>query len=116
MLKDQIKNLPKSYKVFWQREGIEKPFFPITVIEGTEEVFDEEMFGPVWTLYRAKDEKDAIRLANMGQYGLGGEVFSKSHGEEVIDKIRCGMGFVNEFVKSDYSFPSGGVGKSGYGR
>jgi len=34
----------------------------------------------------------------------------------VIDKIRCGMGFVNEVVKSDYSFPSGGVGRSGYGR
>lgn len=74
------------------------------------------MFGPIYTLYRAKDEKDAIRLANMGYYGLGGEVFSKNHGEEVIDKIRCGMGFVNEVVKSDYSFPSGGIGKSGYGR
>lgn len=34
----------------------------------------------------------------------------------MIDQIRCGMGFVNEFVKSDYSYPSGGVGKSGYGR
>lgn len=55
-------------------------------------------------------------MANQGEYGLGGEVFSKNHGEEVIDQIRCGMGFVNEFVKSDYTFPSGGVGKSGYGR
>lgn len=79
----------------WKREDVQSPFYPITVIEGTDEVYDEEMFGPIYTLYRAKDEKDAIRLANMGGYGLGGEVFSKNHGEEVIDKIRCGMGFVN---------------------
>jgi acyl-CoA reductase-like NAD-dependent aldehyde dehydrogenase len=38
------------------------------------------MFGPIYTLYRAKDEKHAIRLANMGSFGLGGEVFSKSRG------------------------------------
>jgi acyl-CoA reductase-like NAD-dependent aldehyde dehydrogenase len=34
----------------------------------------------------------------------------------VIDQIRSGMGFVNSVVKSDYLYPSGGVGKSGYGR
>ncbi len=39
------------------------------------------MFGPVFTLYHAKDLKDAIRLANMSDFGLGGEVFSKNHGE-----------------------------------
>jgi acyl-CoA reductase-like NAD-dependent aldehyde dehydrogenase len=38
------------------------------------------MFGPIFTLYRAKDQKHAIELANQGEYGLGGEVFSKSKG------------------------------------
>jgi hypothetical protein len=70
MLKDQIKSLPKSYKVIWQREGIEKPFFPITVIEGTEEVFDEEMFGPVWTLYRAKTKRMLSGWPTWGSMGL----------------------------------------------
>jgi acyl-CoA reductase-like NAD-dependent aldehyde dehydrogenase len=39
------------------------------------------MFGPVFTLYKARDKKHAIELANQGEYGLGGEVFSKDHGE-----------------------------------
>ena len=47
---------------------------------------------------------------------MGASVYSQGRGEEVIDQIRCGMGFVNEVVKSDTTFPSGGVGRSGYGR
>ena len=43
-------------------------------------------------------------------------MYSRTRGEEVIDQVRSGMGFVNSFVKSDYNYPTGGVGKSGYGR
>ncbi len=43
-------------------------------------------------------------------------MYSRSRGEEVVDQIRSGMAFVNAIVKSDYCYPSGGVGKSGYGR
>jgi acyl-CoA reductase-like NAD-dependent aldehyde dehydrogenase len=79
---------------------MKKPFFPITVIEGSNEVWDEELFGPVYKLYRADNEEHAIKLANGGTYGLGGSVFSASRGEEVLDQIRCGIGFVNEIPKS----------------
>ncbi|MCB8877402.1 NAD-dependent succinate-semialdehyde dehydrogenase [Acidisoma silvae] len=77
-----------------------------------------EFFGPVSMLFRAKDEDDAIRIANDSPYGLGGSVFTSNtkHGVEVARKISTGMVFVNHptMVKAD--LPFGGVRRSGYGR
>jgi succinate-semialdehyde dehydrogenase/glutarate-semialdehyde dehydrogenase len=115
-LTNQLKSLPKSYKITWQRTDMTKPFFPITVIEGCDETWDEELFGPVFQLFRVENDEHAIKLANSGSYGLGGSVFSASRGEAVIDRIRCGLGFVNDVPKSEPPFPSGGVAKSGFGR
>jgi succinate-semialdehyde dehydrogenase/glutarate-semialdehyde dehydrogenase len=77
-----------------------------------------EFFGPVSMLFRAKDEDDAVRIANDSPYGLGGSVFTSDtkHGAEVARKISTGMVFVNHptMVKAD--LPFGGVRRSGYGR
>lgn len=77
-----------------------------------------EFFGPVSMLFRAKDEDDAIRIANDSPFGLGGSVFTADtkHGAEVAAKISTGMVFVNHptMVKAD--LPFGGVRRSGYGR
>ena len=77
-----------------------------------------EFFGPVSMLFRAKDEADAIRIANDSPFGLGGSVFTSdpAHGAEVAKKISTGMVFVNHptMVKAD--LPFGGVRRSGYGR
>lgn len=77
-----------------------------------------EFFGPVSMLFRAKDEEEAIAIANDSPFGLGGSVFSSDlkHGEEVARKISTGMVFVNRptMVKAD--IPFGGVRNSGYGR
>ncbi len=77
-----------------------------------------EFFGPVSMLFRAKDEEDAVRIANDSPYGLGGSVFTADpqHGAEVARKISTGMVFVNHptMVKAD--LPFGGVRNSGYGR
>ena len=77
-----------------------------------------EFFGPVSMLFRAKDEADAIRIANDSPFGLGGSVFTSdpAHGAEVARKISTGMVFVNHptMVKAD--LPFGGVRRSGYGR
>jgi succinate-semialdehyde dehydrogenase/glutarate-semialdehyde dehydrogenase len=77
-----------------------------------------EFFGPVSMLFRAKDEEDAVRIANDSPYGLGGSVFTSDtkHGKEVARKISTGMVFVNHptMVKAD--LPFGGVRRSGYGR
>lgn len=55
-LADQLKHLPSSYKIIWQRQEVQRPFFPFTVVEGTDETYDHETFGPVFTLFCAEDE------------------------------------------------------------
>jgi len=81
-------------------------------------VYDEETFGPVGVLIKAKNEEEAIRIANDTTYGLGGSVWTKNvkRGEEIAKKIEAGMVFVNEIVKSDPRLPFGGVKRSGFGR
>ncbi len=80
--------------------------------------YHEELFGPVAIVMRAKDEADAIRIANDSSFGLGGSVWSREagRGERVARQIETGAVFVNEFVKSDPRLPFGGVKNSGYGR
>lgn len=77
-----------------------------------------EFFGPVSMLFRAKDEDDAVRIANDSPFGLGGSVFTSNptHGVEVARRISTGMVFVNHptMVKAD--LPFGGIRRSGYGR
>lgn len=81
--------------------------------------FDEELFGPVIALIEAKDESDAIRLANQTEYGLGASVFTcdEAHGEMIAtDKLEAGTCFVNGRVSSDPRLPFGGIKHSGVGR
>ncbi|HEY0181366.1 MAG TPA: NAD-dependent succinate-semialdehyde dehydrogenase [Rhodopila sp.] len=76
-----------------------------------------EFFGPVSMLFRARDEDDAVRIANDSPFGLGGSVFTTNprHGAEVAKRISTGMVFVNHptMVKAD--LPFGGIRHSGYG-
>jgi len=77
-----------------------------------------EFFGPVSMLFRAKDEEDAVRIANDSPFGLGGSVSISNplHGAEVAKKISTGMVFVNHPTKVEADLPFGGVRRSGYGR
>ena len=77
-----------------------------------------EFFGPVSMLFRAKDEAEAIRIANDSPFGLGGSVFTAdtAHGAEVAKKISTGMVFVNHPTKVEADLPFGGIRRSGYGR
>jgi acyl-CoA reductase-like NAD-dependent aldehyde dehydrogenase len=52
-LEQHLKEMPKSYKIVYQRMDMKKPHFPITVIEGTDETWDMELFGPCFQLFRA---------------------------------------------------------------
>lgn len=81
--------------------------------------FDEELFGPVAAVIRAKDEDDAIRLANDSSFGLGAAIFTRDQerGEVIArDRLDAGCCFVNALVKSDPRLPFGGIKDSGYGR
>jgi succinate-semialdehyde dehydrogenase/glutarate-semialdehyde dehydrogenase len=97
-------------------------YYPPTILRNVKPgmaAFDEELFGPVAALVRAKDEADAINLANKSIFGLGASVFTKDvkKGELIAkEKINAGCCFVNDFVKSDPRLPFGGIKESGYGR
>jgi succinate-semialdehyde dehydrogenase/glutarate-semialdehyde dehydrogenase len=79
--------------------------------------FDEETFGPVASVIRARDDDHAVELANDTPYGLGAAVWSGSdRGLAVGRRIRSGALFVNAMVASDPRLPFGGIGRSGYGR
>ncbi|RPM29639.1 NAD-dependent succinate-semialdehyde dehydrogenase [Pseudomonas aeruginosa] len=77
-----------------------------------------EFFGPVSMIFRAKDEQDAVRIANDSPFGLGGSVFTADakHGAEVAKRISTGMVFVNHPSTSKADLPFGGIKRSGYGR
>lgn len=97
-------------------------YYPATVLTDVKEgvcAFDEEVFGPVAAIIEARDEADAIRLANLSEFGLGGAVFTRDlqKGERIASQyIESGNCFVNTFVKSDPRLPFGGVKESGHGR
>ena len=80
--------------------------------------YHEELFGPVAIVIHARDEQDALRIANDSPFGLGGSVWTQdsSRGERVARQVESGCTFVNGMVKSDARLPFGGVKNSGYGR
>lgn len=100
----------------------EGAFYPPTVLSNVTvgmPAFDEEIFGPVAAIIKAKDEDDAINLANKSVFGLGAAVFTNNleKGEWIAKtKLRAGSCFVNAFVRSDPRLPFGGIQQSGYGR
>jgi succinate-semialdehyde dehydrogenase/glutarate-semialdehyde dehydrogenase len=100
----------------------EGAFYPPTVLSHVRKgmpAFDEEMFGPVATVISARDEEDAVALANDSDFGLGGGVLTRdlARGKRLAaDAIEAGVVFVNAPVQSDPRLPFGGIKESGYGR
>ena len=80
--------------------------------------YDEEIFGPVASLIKAKDENDAIRIANDSSFGLGASLWTSdiTKAKVLAGKIESGSVFINGMVKSDPRLPFGGIKNSGYGR
>ena len=96
-------------------------FYPPTLLTAVDKgmpAFDEETFGPVAAVIRAKDEADAVRLANDSVFGLGASLWTRdrARAERMAAQIEAGAVFVNGLVKSDPRLPFGGVKRSGYGR
>lgn len=81
-------------------------------------IAQEEIFGPVVSVIKAKDENDAIRIANSSVYGLAGGVWSKDNDRAMntARKLRAGTVWVNEWHLLNERAPFGGYKQSGLGR
>jgi succinate-semialdehyde dehydrogenase / glutarate-semialdehyde dehydrogenase len=96
-------------------------FFEPTVLANIPQdspAYRDELFGPVASVFRARDASDAVRIANDTRYGLGSAVWT-TDGKEAkyfARELQAGTVFVNGMVASDPRFPFGGVKSSGYGR
>jgi succinate-semialdehyde dehydrogenase/glutarate-semialdehyde dehydrogenase len=96
-------------------------FYPPTVITDIPEdspAYKEEIFGPVASLFRARDIDEAVRIANDTSFGLGASAWTNDPEEQetFINEIEAGQVFINSMVASDPRMPFGGVKASGYGR
>ena len=97
-------------------------FYPPTILTDVKKgmvAYEQELFGPVAVIIPAKNEEDAIRIANDSVFGLGGAVFTKdlARGEKIArEQLESGACFVNMMVRSDPRLPFGGIKESGYGR
>ena len=79
---------------------------------------DEELFGPVALVWRARDVDDAIRIANDSDLGLGGSAWTTDPAEQerFTTEVDTGMIYINHFTESTPEVPFGGTKNSGYGR
>ena len=96
-------------------------FYPPTVLSDVTPgmaAFDEETFGPLAPVIRARNDANAIALANHSRYGLGASIWTRdaARGEALAREIEAGAVFVNGVVKSDPRLPFGGIKRSGHGR
>lgn len=96
-------------------------YYPATILADLKPgmtAFDEELFGPVASVIKAKNEEEAIKLANNSTFGLGSGVVTgdSKRGEKIALQLEAGNSFVNKLVASDPRLPFGGIKNSGYGR
>ncbi len=97
-------------------------FYDATVLDNVMPgmpAYDDEIFGPVAAVIKAKSEDEAVDIANDSVFGLGAAVFTSDieKGEWIAKtQIQAGSCFVNDFVRSDPRLPFGGIRESGYGR
>ena len=113
-------SIKKGAKVLMGNES-EGAYFAPTILTNVAPgmpVFDDETFGPVAAVIKAKDRDHAVELAAKSSYGLGTMLFTQDvyWAKDVISDIPDGAFFVNDMVKSDPRLPFGGTKASGYGR
>ena len=124
-LADQVKeSLSKGARALCGGETADREgaYYPATVLVDVapgQPAYDDELFGPVASIIKAKDDADAMRLANDSRYGLGGGIFSKNEDRArklAAQQFDTGMVCINGYNLAIPNMPFGGVKNSGYGR
>jgi succinate-semialdehyde dehydrogenase/glutarate-semialdehyde dehydrogenase len=120
---DVQKTIAAGAKLLTGGKPLDRPgnFYAPTVLSNIPKdspAYREELFGPVASIFRARDVDDAIRIANDTRFGLGASAWTndKDERERFINELEAGMVFINHMVASDPRLPFGGVKASGYGR
>jgi succinate-semialdehyde dehydrogenase/glutarate-semialdehyde dehydrogenase len=95
--------------------------YPASILDNVKPgmpAYSEELFGPVASIIRVKDDTEAVRVANDTLFGLGASVWTRdrARGESAARAIKAGATFVNAQVRSDVRLPFGGTKSSGFGR
>lgn len=111
-------------KVYYGNKPVddqEGQFFMPTILTDIDQdnpIFDQEIFGPVLSVYRYHELAEGIALANNSSYGLGSTVFGEdvAQARQVASQIEAGMTWINSGWASLPELPFGGVKHSGYGR
>ena len=102
-----------------KRKGAYYPAPVLVDVKPGQPAYDDELFGPVASVIRARDDDDAIRIANDSRYGLGGGIFSKDEARAralAATHFDTGMVCINGYNLAIPNMPFGGVKNSGYGR
>lgn len=120
---DVTKTLRAGGRALCGAEPLDRPGFfyaptVLTDIPAGSPAYCEEFFGPVASLFRAKDIDRAIEIANDTRFGLGASAWTDNPDEQerFINDLDAGMVFINGMVVSDPRLPFGGVKMSGFGR
>ncbi|MAK62188.1 MAG: succinate-semialdehyde dehydrogenase [Ponticaulis sp.] len=124
-LHDQVmESVEKDAKILCGGEIPDRPgaWYPATVLVNVkpgQPAYDDELFGPVASVIKAKDDEDAMRIANDSRYGLGGGIISSN--VERAEKLAktyfdTGMVVINGYDIAAPNLPFGGVKNSGFGR
>jgi len=121
--RDVKKTVEAGAKILTGGKPLDRPgyFYAPTVLTNIPKgspAHKEELFGPVASVFRAKDVDDAIRIANDSRFGLGASAWTNdaNERERFINDLESGMVFINRMVASDPRIPFGGVKWSGHGR
>ena len=109
-------------KLLWggQRHEFGAQYFQPTMVAGlkqSDEIVQNEVFGPVLTLQTFADEEQLVAMANGTDYGLGGVCYGETeHATAVAERVRTGFIWINSFGIRDLAAPFGGIKRSGVGR
>ncbi|MDF2454820.1 MAG: NAD-dependent succinate-semialdehyde dehydrogenase [Cytophagaceae bacterium] len=96
-------------------------FVPVSVLVNIKKdnpIYHQELFGPVFLVYKVSNNEEALTLANDSPFGLGSSVWTSNEDEQLffIHFLEAGSVFVNSMMASNAAMPFGGIKNSGYGR